>query len=198
MLNTMTLKNKEVKSRQLSGRKIFLLSTCISVLTLASCGGGKKDDNANAGVPAGMVAADLSTQGLAALVNVPDSTVAPLEVMGNAGGGADIKVGKNFQISIVEGAGNMDMKKNDITHDDVRKFIKYIVEDPNALLWEWQIEGMEPEFHFYAIVKDGDKSFEVSNLEDVDGGKFSEKAATQMLDAAKTVRVKAAAPKAES
>lgn len=179
-------------------KKIFLLGACVSMIALASCGGGKTDDNANAGVPAGMVAADLSAQGLAALVNVPDSTVAPLEITSNAGGGADVRVGKNFQISIIEGPGNMDMKKNDVTHDDVRKFIKYIVEDPNALLWEWQIEGMEPEFHFYAIVKDGDKTFEVSNLEDADGGKFSEKAATQMLDAARTVRVKPAAPKAES
>lgn len=179
-------------------KKIFLFAFGISLLSFAGCGGGKTDDGANAGVPAGMVAADLSGFGLSALVNVPDSTVAPLEITANPQGGADVRVGKNFQMTIIEGPGDMQMKKNDIMHDDVRKFIKYIVEDPNALVWEWQVEGMEPEFHFYAIVKDGDKTFEVSNLEDVDGGKFSEKAATQMLDAAKSIRVKAAAPKAES
>ena len=195
MLNTMTLKNKEVKSRPLSGKKIFLFAFSISILALTACGGGKTD-NPNAGVPAGMVAADLSAQGLSALVNVPDSTVAPLEIIANAQGGADIKVGKNFQITVTEGAGDMEMKKNDITHDDVRKFIKYIgdAQDPNSIVWEWQIEGMEPEFHFYAIVKDGEKSFEVR---DVEGEVFSEKAALQMLDAAKTVRVKAGM-KAES
>lgn len=178
-------------------KKFFLVSLSISLLALAGCGGGKTDDGANVGVPQGMMAADLSAQGLSVLVNVPDSTVAPLEITANAQGGADIKVGKNFQIGITEGAGDIELKKNDITHDDIRKFVKYVVEEPNCLVWEWQIEGMEPEFHFYAIVKDGDKSFEVGNLEDVDGAKFSEKAVMQMLDAAKSIRLKAA-PKAES
>jgi hypothetical protein len=175
-------------------KKIFLLIAGISVLALAACGNKNTDENANAGVPAGMVAADLSGQGLQALVNVPDSTVAPLEIMANPQGGADVKVGKNFQMTIIEGPGDIALKKNDITHDDVRKFVKYIVEEPNNLVWEWQIEGMEPEFHFYAIVKDGTKTFEVR---DAEGEVFSEKAATQMLDAAKTLRMKAPA-KAES
>jgi hypothetical protein len=174
-------------------KRIFLFIAGVSLL--AACG-PKKDDNTNAGVPQGMVAADLSavSEGrMQVLVNVPDSTTGPLEVTANAQGGADVKVGKNFQMTITEGAGDMEMKKNDITHDDVRKFVKYIVEDPNALVWEWQIEGMEPEFHFYAVVKAGDKSFEVR---DAEGEVFSEKAATQMLDAAKSIRIKAA--KAES
>ena len=103
-------------------------------------------------------------------------------------------MGKNFQITVTGGEGNMAMKKSDITTDAVRKFVKYVVEDANALVWEWQIEGMEPEFHFYAIVKDGDKTFEVR---DVEGEVFTEKAATQMLDAAKSIRLKAPV-KAES
>ena len=173
-------------------KKIFLLLVCASLIALAGCGNGKTDDT-NAAVPKGMVAADLSAQGLSILVNVPDSTVGPLEIISNAQGGADVKVGKNFQIAISEGAGDFGMKKNDITTDAVRKFIKYVVEEPNALVWEWQIEGMEPEFHFYAVIKAGEKSFEVYNAE---GEFFSEKAATQMLDAAKSIRLKAA--KAES
>lgn len=175
-------------------RHFFLFAYSVSLLTLAGCGSGKTEDDANAGVPQGMVAADLSDQGLSILVNVPDSTVAPLEIIANAQGGADVKVGKNFQMTITEGAGDIALKKNDITHDDVRKFIKYIVDEPTALVWEWQIEGMEPEFHFYTIVKDGEKSFEVR---DVEGEIFSEKSATQMLEAAKTIRTKAPA-KAES
>lgn len=171
-------------------KKIFLLVASISVLALSSCGNGKKDNNANAGVPQGMVAADLSAQGLAALVNVPDSTTGPLEIISNAQGGADVKVGKNFQMTIIEGPGNMEMKKKDITSDEVRKFVKYIVEDPNAIIWEWQMDGGEPEYHFYAIVKSENKSYEVF---DVVGEVFSEKAATQMLDAAKSIRPKAPA-----
>lgn len=178
-------------------KKIFLSLAGASFLTLAGCSGGADADNINADVPAGMVAADLSavSEGrMQVLLNVPDSTSGSLEIVPNAQGGADVMVGKNFKMTITEGSGDIAMKKNDITHDDVRKFVKYVVEDPNALVWEWQIEGMEPEFHFYAIVKDGDKSYEVR---DVEGEVFSEKAAMQMLDAAKSIRAKAAV-KAES
>ena len=177
-------------------KKIFLFIAGTSIIGLAGCGNGKTDDNGSADVPQGMVAADLSavSEGrMQVLINVPDSTTGPLEIISNAQGGADVKVGKNFQMTITEGMGDMTMKKNDITTDAVRKFVKYIVEDPNALVWEWQMEGMEPEFHFYAIVKSGEKTFEVR---DVEGEIFSEKAATQMLDAAKSIRLKA--PKAES
>ncbi len=180
--------------------KIFLfivpIAIGISLLSIASCGGAKTDDNANAGVPQGMTTADLSvvSEGrMQILINVPDSTFGSLEIIANAQGGADVKVGENFQMTITEGAGDVAMKKNDITHDEVRKFVKYVVEDSNYLIWEWQIDGMEPEFHFYAIVKAGVKTFEVR---DVEGEVFSEKAATEMLDAAKSIRMKA--PKAES
>ena len=173
-------------------KKIFLFIAGVSLLSVTGCGGAKTEDTSSAGVPQGMTAADLSavSEGrMQVLVNVPDSTSGPLDITANAQGGADVKVGKNFQMTITEGAGDVAVKKNDITHDDVRKFVKYVVEEANYLVWEWQIEGMEPEFHFYAIVKAGEKSFEVR---DVEGEVFSEKAATTMLDAAKSIRAKAA------
>ncbi|MBI4947038.1 MAG: hypothetical protein HY840_11635 [Bacteroidetes bacterium] len=191
MLNTLFSKKEKVKSRFLSGKKIFLFITSISVLALSSCGSGKKEDDANASVPQGMVVADLSTQGLAALLNVPDSTTGHLEIISsNTPSGVDVKVGTNFQMTIMEGEGNIELKKKDIISDDVRKFVKYVVEDPNAIVWEWQMEGSEPEYHFYAIVKSDNKSYEVF---DVSGESFSEKAATQMLDAAKSIHPKAPA-----
>ncbi|MBI3500451.1 MAG: hypothetical protein HY063_01555 [Bacteroidetes bacterium] len=170
-------------------KKIFLSFGVFSLFIFASCGGAKKED-VNANVPKGMVAADLSavSEGrMPVLMNVPDSTVGPLQVSANSQGGADVKVGKSFQMAVMEGAGDMETKKKDVTHDDVRKFVKYVMEDANAIIWEWQIEGMEPEFHFYAVVKAGAKSFEVR---DVEGEVFSEKSAVQMLDAAKTIRMK--------
>lgn len=178
----------------LSLKKIFFLALSTFLLSLTSCGGEKTNDDANANVPQGMVAADLTEQGMPILINVPDSNVAALELIANAQGGADIKVGKNFQMTITEGPGDITLKKNDITNDDVRKFVKYVVEEENALLWEWQIEGMDPEFHFYTVVKQGDKSFEVR---DVEGEVFSEKSAMQMLEASKSIRMKAPA-KAQS
>lgn len=194
MLNTISSINGNGKYRLFSGKKIFLFIASVSLIALAGCGDGEKNNDQNAGVPKGMVAADLSGKGLQVLVNVPDSTNGPLEILENAQGGADVKVGKNFQMTITEGTGDFTMKKNDITTDAVRKFVRYVVEEPNALVWEWQIEGMEPEFHFYAVIKSGEKSFEVR---DVEGEIFSEKAAVQMLDAARTLRSKAGV-KAES
>ncbi len=168
----------------------LLFALSISFFTLTSCGSGGKADSSSANIPAGMVAVDLSPYGMQALVNAPDSTVAPMEVTENPLGGADIKVGMNFQITVIEGEGDIALMKQDATNDDIRKFIKYVVDEPNVLVWEWQIEGMEPEFRFYTIVKDGGKSFIVR---DVEGEIFSEKAIMQMLDAAKSVRIKAPA-----
>lgn len=172
-------------------KKALLFVTVISAF-LHGCGNENGTENREGNVPQGMVAADLTevSEGrMPILINVPDSTVGPLELSSNSQGGVDIKVGKNFQVTITEGEGNIEMKKNDIINDDVRKFMRYVVEEPNALIWEWQIEGMEPEFHFYAIIKAGDRSFEVR---DVEGEAFSEKAAIQMLEAAKSLRLKAA------
>lgn len=169
-------------------QKVFLFFISTSLLLATGCGNGK-NDAADVNVPQGMVAADLSEQGMPILINVPDSTVGKLEIIPNPQGGADVKAGKNFQITILEGEGEgMEMKKKLITSDDVRKFIKYVTEEPNAIAWEWQMEGGEPEFHFYAIVKTEDKSYEVF---DVIGEMFSEKAAMQMLEAAKSIRKKA-------
>jgi hypothetical protein len=168
-------------------KKIFLFLISASVLVPAGCGNGK-NDTVDTSVPQGMVAADLSEQGMPILINVPDSTVGRLQIVPNPQGGVDVKVGKNFQITILEGAGEgIDMKKKLITQDDVRKFVKYVVEEPNAIVWEWQMEGGEPEFHFYAIIKAGEKSYEVF---DVIGEVFSEKAAMDMLSAAKSIRPK--------
>ncbi len=185
MLNTLLIKKQTVKSRFTSGKKIFSFLLAASFLA-GGCGNG--DDPAQTDVPAGMVAADLSPFGLPVILHVPDSVSGVLQITENPQGGADIKVGANFQMSVKEGPGDIAMMKSDISSDAVKKLVKYVVEDPNALVWEWQIEGMEPEFHCYAIVKAGDRSFEVRNLEEV---VFSEKAATQMLDAAKSIRLKA-------
>ena len=186
-MNIFIFKKPRIQYSVLLRTKIYILLASVFFTSLAGCKSSKGEDNANAGVPAGMVALDLSSYGMQILVNVPDSTNGPLQVTENGQGGADIKVGKNFKITIIEGSGDMALKKNDITSDAVRKFVKYGIEEADAILWEWQIEGMEPEFHFYEIIKSGEKSFEVH---DVDGEVFSEKAATEMLNAAKSIRLK--------
>jgi hypothetical protein len=188
MLNTINLKNPTMQSAFLPDkRKLFLFLASASLLLLTGCG-NKKGEDTNTELPAGMIMVDLSKYNLPILITVPDSANGgSLEITENGQGGVDLKSGKNVQITIAEGPGDMALKKNDATTDAVRKFVKYVSEEPDAILWEWQIPGLEPEFHFYTLVKAGNKSFEV---QDVNGKVFSETAAKNMLNAAKTIRMK--------
>jgi hypothetical protein len=180
MLYIRTSKKKQINFCCLLFLNAFLLFG-------TGCGSEKSNDNPNAATPQGSITADLSSLGLPVLIDVPDSTVAPLSLITNPQGGVNVKAGRNFQITITETKGDIDLKKRDILSDDIRKFVKYIVEEPGFLLWEWKIEGMEPEFHFYAVINNGSNSFEAH---EVDGEIFSEKSAMQMLEAVKTIRVK--------
>ncbi|MFH1005295.1 MAG: hypothetical protein V1781_07370 [Bacteroidota bacterium] len=168
-------------------KKSFFIFAIFAMLAVTGCGNSDSDNSTTTDIPNGIIAVDLSKYEIPILINIPDSTIGLLEITANAQGGVNINVGNNFNIIIIEGEGNMKMKKNDIVNDAVRKFVRYVIEDTNAILWEWQIEGQEAEFHFYSIVKVGNKSFEVSNVE---GGFFSEKSAIQMLDASKSIRLK--------
>ena len=185
MVNILVLKKKKVKLRFLSGGNLFSFIISISLFLTAGCGSGNNDMNTDA--PQGMHAVDLTGYGLPILVHIPESTSSSLEITENPQGGANLRVGENIYMTIIEGPGDMALKKNDITHDDVRRFVKYIIEEPNAIVWEWQIEGMEPELHFYTIIKAGEKYFEIH---DVEGEIFSEKSVLQMLELTKSIRLK--------
>jgi len=165
-------------------KKIFSILTIITVITLTSCG-GKKDGNTDQSVPAGMVAVDLSKYGKNIVINVPDSTTGPLTVQ-DMGGAVRIVVGKNFQIDVKEGEGNLDMKKNeDIKKNDVYKFDKFTLEEPNAIIYSWHMEGGQPESRFFFFSKVGEVTYEV---EDVAGEVFNDGACQKMLESAKSIR----------
>ena len=202
MLNTLILKKKNVQHRSdqpaprgflrtarpdcyrnLSGVNLFVF---IISFFLVGCGNSKKDGDMNLNATEGMREVELTSYGFPIFINIPQATTSSLEITENPQGGVDVKVNENIQMAISEGTGDMVLKKNDITHDDVRRFVKYVIDEPDAIVWEWQIEGMETEFHFYTIIKAGEKSFEVSNVE---GKMFSEKSALQMLDIAKSIRL---------
>lgn len=167
-------------------KQIFFLFSFTALLIVTGCG-NKAADHQETDIPKGMMAVDISSHGLPLIINLPDSSLGAHEIRENALGGIDVKSGKNFQISIIEGTGNFDMKRSDIETDAVRKLVKYVINEPATLCWEWQIEGLEPEFHFYTIIHTGNKSFEV---QDVEGEMFSENAVAKMLESAKSIRLK--------
>jgi len=83
-----------------------------------------------------------------------------------------IKIGKDFQISVIESAGDVNQRKADIASDDVNKLKKYIVDDATTLMWESGIGDLS-EFHFYHIAKLGNR---VYVFEDIKGEPFSQQA----------------------
>lgn len=167
-------------------KKILLLLVTPAMLFFAGCGNSKNEE-ATASMP-GMMETTISVNGNQLSIMVPDSTKGRLEVVEQSWGATEIKVGKEFQISIKEDEGDIALTKSDIAGNDVNKFNRFVKDEPTLLFWESQIT--EPEFHFYTIVKPGAVSYVV---EDIKGEIFSEKATQTMIDAAKTLKAKEAA-----
>ena len=168
--------------------KNFLLFISVSAaLSLSSCGGGKTTTT-DESVPPGMMALDLSKYGKNVIINVPDSTNGTLSVDNSMGDMVRIVVGKSFQIDLKEGEGNMDMKKNeDIKKSEVYKLDKFDLEEPNAIIWSWHMEGKPAEFCTFNVVKLGAITYEI---ESVAGEIFSMEACKKMSDSAKSLRAK--------
>ena len=167
-------------------KKLVLLLATPAIIFYASCGNSKKDDTATT-IP-GMIELSLKINGNQLSIMVPDSTKGKMEVVEQSWGATEIKVGKDFQISISEGEGDIALTKSDISGNDVNKFKRFLKDEPKLLFWESQIT--DPEFHFYTILKPGTVSYVI---EDIKGELFNEKAAQTMVDAANSLKAKEAA-----
>jgi hypothetical protein len=169
-------------------KKTLLLLAAPAILFFVSCGGSKTEEATT--IP-GMMETTITVNGNQLSLMVPDSTKGKLEVVEQSWGATEIKVGKEFQISITEGEGDIALTKSDIAGNDVNKFKRFVKDEPTLLFWESEIT--EPEFHFYTIVKPGTVSYVV---EDIKGEIFNEKGTQAMIDAAKTLKAKEAKPNA--
>ena len=164
-------------------KKVILLLIAPAIFFAAGCGNSKKNDS-NSSMP-GMKEVQIKVNGTPLLLMVPsDSTKGKVEIVEQNWGATEIKLGKDFQISISEGDGNITLIKSDIAGNDVNKFKRYIKDEPTLLFWESQIT--EPEFHFYSVQKAGKTSYVV---EDIKGEMFSEKGIQTMIDAGKSLKV---------
>lgn len=175
-------------------KKIFFaLAFATSTLFITSCGGKEESTTTTAEIPQGMVEYDLSQHGpigMPCLINVPDENTGKglPEVMEGPMGGTQIVVGKDFNIEIVVGDGDMNQKKADIAADAVFKST-YLVDEPTAILYKSEIpDAGVVQYHIYVIMKVGNVTYEI---EDVRGEEnYSEEGAKRMLDAAKSLRAK--------
>ena len=178
-------------------KKLFLLLAIPVAMLFTQCGGGANDEPAtveeetvNLG---NTIEIDLSKHGFPLSIEVPapdeDTPEATVDVLD--WGALAIKVGKYFQIQIADGEGNIAAKKQSNTdmYDNIYT-IQYLVEEETALLYKTEIHGsgIEPEFHFFAVIKAGGRTFEIEDIKGEDS--YSEESARRMLDFAKAIKVK--------
>lgn len=174
-------------------KKLSKTLLAISCLALFSCG-GNKDEEVDLTAPAGMNYLDISKTGMNLYILIPDSSKGKPDTILQNWGAYEVKVGKDFQISVEEGNGDIAALKADNANNDVNVVKKYIIDEPTTLLWESGIGDLS-EFHFYHIAKVGERSYVFS---DIKGDAFDQKAAQAMLDACKAVKEKKVAAKENS
>ena len=163
-------------------KKALLLAALSAILIYTGCDNSKNEEVAK--VKPGMMELNLKVNDNLLTITVPDSSIGRLEIAEQSWGATEIKVGKHFQISISEGQGDISLKKNDISGDEINKFKRYIQETPNTLFWESAIT--EPEFHFYTVEKVGPVFYLIENIKEEH---FSEKDVQQMLESAKSLKL---------
>ena len=164
---------------------ICLFSAVLLISSLNSCGDKSKDQEAIV-APQGMNVLDLSKYGKPFAIFVPDTVAAKLEVIQQTYGALDIKVGRNFAISINEQPADLELRKKDIKEDEVNKFKSYIVEEPTGIFWESAIT--QPEYHFIMNQKVGNAEYSIEDIRTTEGEPLGKEAVQKMYDSAKNIK----------
>jgi hypothetical protein len=136
----------------------------------------------------GMIRMNLISYGVPATIDIPDTTERPHVLETLPSGDLHISVQKWFNITVNVSGMTMDRKKKDIAGDDVDKFQSYVAQDSVSIIYKTQM--VNEEYHFYAVIKKGDKTFYASDhSQGADGAvtNFSEPQIQSMLNAAKTL-----------
>jgi hypothetical protein len=122
---------------------------------------------------------ELSLGDLGATIKAPkgarlDTQFLPQVILGD---------GQEFAIEITEGAADMTKRKAEIKANDINVLKRYVLDTPEAIIYESSVMGSE--FHFLANVTVGDRTFKV---EDVKGApRFTREQVEKMLECAKTL-----------
>lgn len=167
-------------------KKLLSIISAIAIIVSVQSCGNKKEEPAAVVAPAGMITLDLSKYGKPFTIFVPDTTSAKMEIMEQTWGALEIKIGKDFQLSITEDPGDMELRKTDIQGDEVNKFKSFIVDEPTTIMWESEIT--KPEFHFYSIQKLGNSTYVYEDIKSTEGEPLSKEAVQKMVDAAKSMK----------
>ena len=174
------------KKSKLSKTLKLVLSSYV-VLTLAlntSCSSNAPNDALVA--PEGMNVLDLSKFGKPFALIVPDTTKGKFEIIEQASGALDIKIGTNFAISIFEQAADIELKKSDLKTDEINKLKTFIIDEPATIFWESEIT--QPEFHFLMSAKINGTDYSFQDLSETEAKPFGRQSVQNMLDACKNAK----------
>jgi len=164
-------------------RTIFRILPLALIGVMISCGSKKNEEIV---APQGMHTLNLNRYGKPFAIFVPDTVAAKLTVTEQSNGALDIKVGKNFAISINEQAADINMKKQDLKDDEVNKLKTMITDEPTAIMWESQV--VEPEFHFLINQKIGESDYSFEDIKDTEANPFGKDAIQKMFDSARNIK----------
>jgi len=160
-----------------------ILSVIALTLSLASCDNKKETKE----VPMGMISLDLAKYGKQFSMYVPDTISEKLKIKEQSWGALEIKVGKDFFISITEDPGDIELIKSDIKSNDIDVFKSFILQEPLTIAWQTTI-AESPRFHFYSIQKIDKYSYVFSDVLPEDGSSFSKEAILKMVESAKQIQ----------
>jgi len=176
-------------------KSFFLSALVCAVITFSSC--KHKEEVTEAELGPGMIRMSLASVGMNVTIDIPDTEKKAHVIETLPSGDVHVSVEKGFNILINVSGMDMNRKKKDIAGNDVDKFQSWVVQDSNDVLFKTQM--VNDEFHFYAIVKKGDKTYYVQEqTQSSDGAvtNFTQDQAQTMLNSAKTITP--AAPPAKS
>jgi hypothetical protein len=169
-------------------KNIFFLCGLGSLLVLSSCGPKKPEARI---APAGYQIVDLNPYGFSASILVPDSTKINSPLIITQLAGVEIKRGKNFDIVINTGDGeiaDMVKQKSMISAEEPKKVKRWILDEPTAVIYEQQIADLKPEVHMYCIMKIGTMNYAIIDNHNTDNDEPSkEETVRMMMDAAKSL-----------
>jgi hypothetical protein len=168
-------------------KKIIISIFALSLPLLITCC-SEKESGAKLSNTEGSILLDLSKFGKQFSIYVPDTTTSKLEIVEQSWGALDLKVGTEFQLSIMEDPGDMEFKKSDIKANDVNVFKSFVIDEPLTVIWESAIT--KPEYHFYSIQKIGADTFVFEDIVSADGSSKSKIAIERMVTSVKKIIAK--------
>ena len=166
-------------------KTINLICVAILFTSILSCGDKKNEQEAIV-APQGMNVLDLSKYGKPFAIFIPDTSAAKLSIIQQTYGALDIRVGNNFALSINEATEDIELKKKDISEDEINKFKNYVVQEAGAIFWESEIT--KPEFHFIMNQKIGNTDYSFQEIKTADAEPFGKEAIQKMFDSAKNIK----------